>query len=88
MRMLAREPASQYPTADKEIAACSAASLRGRSELVRLLAKRFRHEVAARGRRTGSRSKNQVSDTRQSGRSRLLCWACGQTRKAATLSQG
>jgi serine/threonine-protein kinase len=69
MRMLARDPASRYPTSDNVIealAACRAASLRGRSELAQLLAKRFPHEVAARG----SRSKNQVNDTRQSGHPR------------------
>jgi serine/threonine-protein kinase len=48
MRLLARDPASRYSTADKAIealTACRAASLRGRSELVRLLAGRFPHRA-------------------------------------------
>jgi len=67
MRLLERDPAARFATAEKAIealAGCVDASLRGRSELARLLAERFPQEAASRASRPPIRVNERTSPTR------------------------
>lgn len=67
MRLLAWDPDWRYATADRVIealAGCGAASLRGRSELVKLLAKRFPQEASSRNSRPLNHPTTQLGHPR------------------------